>query len=119
MGTMHGWSRLAAASTDFLQQFVVPKVDRHLHPTRGGAIVRRLVHATGVTDSAYSFVHERAETCLQNASRAKSFRCVSEDFLPAVLTNPGCDLHPISIFFCPLNTQKRRKIFQFMIFVSF
>ena len=47
-----------AASTDFLEQFVVTEIHQHV------------CWMAGIIDPGYSFVCERAETCLQNAGRA-------------------------------------------------
>jgi hypothetical protein len=45
-----------AASTNFLQQFVVTEVDQHIG------------WMAGIIDPGYSFVREWTETCFQNAS---------------------------------------------------
>jgi hypothetical protein len=70
-----------AASTDFLEQFVLAEVHHYAW------------QMAGIIDPGYRFVCGWTEPCLQNAGWAQSFRRVPEDFLPAVFADSARDLH--------------------------
>src|SRR5438552_14813070 len=87
-----------STTTDLLEQFVVTKVGKRLCRTRnlfnmrrsiritrfnifnGGAVIRLRRGFGERVASGYRRVREQTKACLKQASGAKSFRCVGEDF---------------------------------------
>jgi hypothetical protein len=104
-----------ATSADFLQQFVVAKISKHLWAPRDGLAVAsrsrsffsvccsRSLIVSGVirlrrgyggqVDLGHRFVREQTKAGLEQASRAGSLPCVSRNFRPALSANLGGSLH--------------------------
>ena len=84
-----------AATTDYLQQFIVAKVGERLCTIRFLLLSgdRTPSSRAGVIDPGYRFVREQIEAGLKQASGTKAFRCVGKNFRSALSTNPGCAAH--------------------------
>src|SRR5205807_7725500 len=70
-----------STTTDLLEQFVVTKVGKRLCRTWCFLFIwcSLAILAAGVDDPGYRFVREQIKPGLEEASGAKSFRCVGEN----------------------------------------
>src|SRR5438128_3194689 len=92
-----------STTTDLLEQFVVTKVGKRLCRTWCFLFIwcSLAILAAGVDDPGYRFVREQIKPGLEEASGAKSFRCVGENLPSALSTKSkyaahyGRVLHPL------------------------
>ena len=87
-----------AATTDYLQQFIVAKVARTSLPrsrrfSLSSVLLARHHARPGSTTPATGFVREQIKSGLKQAGGTETFGCVSKNFCSALSTNPRCAAH--------------------------